>query len=127
VNGGEVGDEGEKSLEDLELYVYTLRHVVVDCLDDSSRDRREGDGAQGDEVSEGAEGNGENWKFISWGEVSTMRIERLCRLTTFQVRCFNALSHMFIFDITNLPSSSCSFPSFGCITHFIRAEPSECM
>ena len=72
MNGGEVGDEGGKSLEDLELYVYTLRHVVVDCLDDSSRDRREGDGAQGDEVSEGAEGNGENWKFISWGEVSTM-------------------------------------------------------
>ena len=38
VNGREVGDEGEKSLEDLELYVYTLRHAVVDCLDDSSRD-----------------------------------------------------------------------------------------
>jgi hypothetical protein len=35
----------ERSLEDLELYVYTLRHAVVDCLSDS-RDRREGDGAQ---------------------------------------------------------------------------------
>jgi hypothetical protein len=29
VNGGQVGDEGEKSLEDLELYVYTLRRAVV--------------------------------------------------------------------------------------------------
>jgi hypothetical protein len=45
------------SLEDLELYVYALRHVVVHCLDDS-RDRREGDGAQDDEALEGAEGNG---------------------------------------------------------------------
>ena len=44
----------EGSLEDLELYVYTLRHAVVDCLSDS-RDRREGDGAQGDEAMEGAD------------------------------------------------------------------------
>jgi hypothetical protein len=29
------------TLEDLELYAYTLRHVIVDCLDDG-RDRREG-------------------------------------------------------------------------------------
>jgi hypothetical protein len=47
VNGGEVGNEGEESLENFELYVYTLRHVVVHCLDDG-RGRREGDGAQGD-------------------------------------------------------------------------------
>jgi hypothetical protein len=40
VNGGEVGDEGEESLEDLELYVDTLRQAVVHRLDDS-RDRRE--------------------------------------------------------------------------------------
>jgi hypothetical protein len=59
VNGGEVSDEGEESLEDLEVYVYTLRHAVVHCLDDS-QDRREGDGAQGDEALEGAEGNGDN-------------------------------------------------------------------
>jgi hypothetical protein len=54
VNGGEVGDEGEESLEDLELYVDTLRHAVIHCLGD----RREGDrdGAQGDEALEGAEG-----------------------------------------------------------------------
>jgi len=55
VNGGEVGDEGEESLEDLELYVDTLRHAVAHCLDDS-RDRREGNSLQGDEVLEGAEG-----------------------------------------------------------------------
>jgi hypothetical protein len=59
VNGREVGDEGEKSLEDLELYVDTLRNAVIHCLDDS-RDRREGDGAQGDEALERAEGNGDN-------------------------------------------------------------------
>jgi hypothetical protein len=59
VNGGEVSDEGEESLEDLEVYVYTLRHAVVHCLDDS-QDRREGDGAQGDEALERAEGNGDN-------------------------------------------------------------------
>jgi hypothetical protein len=46
----------EMSLEDLELYVYALRHVVVHCLDDS-QDRREGDGVQDDEALEGAEGN----------------------------------------------------------------------
>ena len=38
-------DEGENSLEDLELYVYTLRHAVVRCLNDGWH-RREGDGAQ---------------------------------------------------------------------------------
>ena len=43
LDGGEVGDEEEKSLEDLELYVDALRNVVVHCLDDG-RDRREGDG-----------------------------------------------------------------------------------
>jgi hypothetical protein len=53
----------ERSLEDLELYVYTLRHVVVDCSDDS-RDRREGDGAQGDGALEGAESNGDNLAFF---------------------------------------------------------------
>ena len=35
MNGGEVGDEGEKSLEDLEPYVCTLRHAVVHCLHDT--------------------------------------------------------------------------------------------
>jgi hypothetical protein len=59
VNGGEVGDEGKKSLEDLELYVDTLRHAVVHRLDDG-RDRREGDGTQGDETLEGAKGDGDN-------------------------------------------------------------------
>ena len=29
------------TLEDLELYVYTLRHVIIDCSDDG-RDCREG-------------------------------------------------------------------------------------
>jgi hypothetical protein len=57
VNGGEVGDEGEKSLEDLELYVYTLRHVVFHYLD-GSRGRGERDGTQGDDALEGVEGNG---------------------------------------------------------------------
>lgn len=59
MNGGEVGDEGEKSLEDLELYVNALRHAVVHCLDDGWN-RREGDGTQGDEPLEGAEGNGDD-------------------------------------------------------------------
>jgi hypothetical protein len=35
-------------VEVLELYVYTLRHAAVHCLGDS-RDRREGNGAQGDD------------------------------------------------------------------------------
>jgi hypothetical protein len=49
--------KGEKSLEDVELDVDTSRHAAVHCLDDG-RDRRGGDGAQGDEALEGAEGNG---------------------------------------------------------------------
>jgi len=56
VNGREIGDEREEGLEYLELYVDALRHAVVHCLDDG-RDRREGDGAQGDEALEGTEGN----------------------------------------------------------------------
>jgi hypothetical protein len=39
-------------------------NAVVHHLDDS-RDRREGDGAQGDEALEGAEGNGENFGIFS--------------------------------------------------------------
>jgi hypothetical protein len=42
-----------------------LRHAVVDCLNDS-RDRREGDGAQGDEELEGAESNGDNFGIFCW-------------------------------------------------------------
>ena len=53
---GEIGDEGKKSLEDLELYVDALRHAVVHRLDDD-RDRRERYSAQSDEALEGAEGN----------------------------------------------------------------------
>ena len=41
---GKLVDEGEKILEDLELYVHTLRHAVVHCLSDGWY-RREGDGA----------------------------------------------------------------------------------
>ena len=55
----------ERSLEDLEMYVYTLRHAVVDRLNDS-RDRREGDGAQGDEAMEGAERNADNFGIFRW-------------------------------------------------------------
>jgi hypothetical protein len=40
MNGGDVGDGGEESLEDVELFVDTLRNTVVHCLDDG-RDRRE--------------------------------------------------------------------------------------
>jgi hypothetical protein len=32
VNGGEVSDEGEESLEDVELFVDTLRNAVVRSL-----------------------------------------------------------------------------------------------
>ena len=39
MNGGEVGDKGEESLEDLELYVDTLRNAVAHCLDDGRRGR----------------------------------------------------------------------------------------
>ena len=35
----------EESIEDLELFVDTLRNAVVHCLDDG-RDRREEDGAR---------------------------------------------------------------------------------
>ena len=45
VNGGEVGDDEEESLEDLELYVDTLRNAVVHHLDDG-QDSREEDGAR---------------------------------------------------------------------------------
>ena len=34
VNGREVGDEREESLELLELHVDTLQHAVAHCLDD---------------------------------------------------------------------------------------------
>jgi len=54
--GGEVGDEGEECLEDLKLYVDALRHAVVHRLDDS-RDRGEGDGAQGNEALECTKGD----------------------------------------------------------------------
>jgi hypothetical protein len=60
VNGREVGDGGETSLEDPGLYVDTSQRAVVHCLDDG-RDCREGDGAQGNEVLEGAEGNGDDF------------------------------------------------------------------
>jgi hypothetical protein len=40
MNGGDVGDEGEKTLEDVELFVDALRNAVVHCLDDG-RGRRE--------------------------------------------------------------------------------------
>ena len=33
-NVGKVGDEGEKSLEDVEVYVDTMRNAVIHCLDD---------------------------------------------------------------------------------------------
>ncbi len=60
MNGGEIGDKGEEGLEDFELYVNALRHAVVHCLDDGW-DRGEGDGTQGDEPLEGAEGNRDNF------------------------------------------------------------------
>jgi hypothetical protein len=60
VNDWEVGCEGEQSLEGLELYADTLRHAVVRCLDHDGQDRTEGDGTQGDEALEGAEGNDED-------------------------------------------------------------------
>ena len=63
MDGGEVGDEGEKSLEDLELYVNTLRNAVVHCLDDG-RNRKVGHGTQGDEALEGAEGDGDNFNIF---------------------------------------------------------------
>jgi hypothetical protein len=40
-----------------------LQNAVVHCLDDS-RDRREGDGAQGNEALEGAEGNDDNFGIV---------------------------------------------------------------
>ena len=64
MNSGRVGDEEEKS-GDLELYVYTLRHAVVDCSNDS-RDRREEDGTQGDGALEGAESNGDYFGIFRW-------------------------------------------------------------
>jgi hypothetical protein len=51
MNGGEVGDERER-MEGFEPYVDTLRNVVIHCLDDA-QDRRERDGAQGNQALEG--------------------------------------------------------------------------
>ena len=55
----------ERCLKDLELYVYTLRHAVVDRLN-NSRDRREEDDAQGDGALEGAESNADNFGIFRW-------------------------------------------------------------
>jgi hypothetical protein len=54
VNSGGVGDEGEESLEDLELYFDILRNAVVQCLGDG-RDLRKGDCARGDGALERAD------------------------------------------------------------------------
>jgi hypothetical protein len=61
---GKLVMKGEKSLEDIEVYVDTSRHAVVHCLDDG-RDRREGDWAQGNEALEGAEGDGRHFSLRS--------------------------------------------------------------
>lgn len=53
VDGGEVGDEGEEGLEDLELDVDALGHAVVHRLDDGW-DGGDGDGSEGDEALERA-------------------------------------------------------------------------
>jgi hypothetical protein len=61
---GKLVMKGEKSLEDLELYVDTFRHAVVHCLDDG-RDCRQGDWAQVDEALKGAKGNGRHYSLRS--------------------------------------------------------------
>jgi hypothetical protein len=48
---GEICDEGEEGLGDLELYVDALRHAVVHRLDDGW-DGGERDGLEGDEMLE---------------------------------------------------------------------------
>lgn len=53
MDGGEVGDEGEEGLEDLELDVDALRHAIVHRLDDGW-DGGDGDGSEGDEALERA-------------------------------------------------------------------------
>ena len=63
------------------MSTYALRHAVVDCLDDI-RDRRERDGAQGDE--EGAEGNGDNFGNFRWaahedGAKEVFHLPAICR------------------------------------------------
>jgi hypothetical protein len=54
----------EKSLEDLELYVdpCNMQSSIVWMMD-GARDRREGDGVQGNEALERAERNGDNLIF----------------------------------------------------------------
>jgi hypothetical protein len=59
MDGGEICDEGEECLENLELYVDALRHAVVHRLNDGG-DGGEGDGAEGDEALERAEGDGDH-------------------------------------------------------------------
>ncbi len=44
----------------LSCIVYTLRHAIIHCMDDS-RDHREGNGVQGDEALEGADGGSVPW------------------------------------------------------------------
>ena len=56
MDGGEINDEGQEDLENLELNVDALRYAVVHRLDDSC-DGGEGDGAEGDEALERAAGD----------------------------------------------------------------------
>jgi hypothetical protein len=75
---GKLVMKGEKSLEGVELYVDTLQNAAVHCLDDS-RDRREGDSAQGDEALEGAEGNGDEFCCTAHEDGANLRLGIACR------------------------------------------------
>jgi hypothetical protein len=60
VDVGEICDEGEEGLEELELDVDALGHAVVHRLDDG-RDGGERDGSEGDEALKRAEGDGDHF------------------------------------------------------------------
>ena len=63
MNCGEVGDEREERLENAELDVDALVHAVAHGRDDEG-DGGLGDGLEGDEALERAEGDGDDFRVL---------------------------------------------------------------
>jgi hypothetical protein len=82
------GDNREESLEGFELRADTLRNAVILSLYDA-QDRREGEGAQGDQALEGIKvtGRGLRGLDVDWEEkrevVNAFRIDREARMLVY--------------------------------------------